>query len=54
MNSSALAEAAVDLLCHEPIAAGQPPFGLHEVQEKHACELKKGEAVPIFGVHRNR
>jgi hypothetical protein len=54
MDSSARAKAAVDLLGHEPVAARQPSFGLHEVQEKHPCELKEGQAVAIFGLHRNR
>jgi hypothetical protein len=52
MNSSALPKTAVDLLRHEAIAPCKPAFSLHEIEEEHACELKKGEPMAIFGVHR--
>jgi hypothetical protein len=51
MDSPPPRNAAIDLLCQEPFAAGEPAFGLNEVQEEDPGELKQSEAVAVATLH---
>jgi hypothetical protein len=51
MDSAAACYAAIDLLCEEPFATGEPAFRLNEVQEENPGELQQGQTVAIAALH---
>jgi hypothetical protein len=51
MDSPPPRDAAIDLLCQELFATGEPAFGLNEVQEEDPGELQQSEAVAVAALH---
>ena len=50
MNTSFPGQAPVHLLGQKAIPAGEPPLGLHEIEEQNASELKQNESLRVLSL----
>jgi hypothetical protein len=54
IDSSLATEASVYFFGQEPLTAGKPSFGLHEVEEEDPGELEESEVMAFVPPHRSR